>query len=230
VGRRQPNYRTPNGVRGAAYRHPHGTGALSGKDTRVYESYNAAIILWPATPLPASVAAELHSAGVDLDAKKVNGGRLAARRTPEGTVVLDLTFESCQWGLDGMEAVLATLRLARISYVAWDVREGEIADTGHEFDPERGIERCFTVMADGEPILTASDLQEFEGRFGTAEALLESIKGLLRLLTPEELTDLDADEVTIVTVPDEADEDDDHMEIIGAVEEPHGACLTHAAE
>jgi hypothetical protein len=196
----------------------------------VYESYNAAIILWPATPLPASVAAELHSAGVDLAAKKVNGGRLAARRTPEGTVVLDLTFECRQWGLSGLEAVLATLRLARISYVAWDVREGEIAGTGHEFDPERAIERCFTVMADGEPILTASDLQEFEGRFGTAEALLESIKGWLRLPTPEELTDLDADELTILTVPDEEDEGDDHVELIGAAEEPPGACLAHSGE
>jgi hypothetical protein len=175
----------------------------------VYESYNAAIILWPATPLPASVAAELHSAGVDLAAKKVNGGRLAARRTPDGTVVLDLTFECRQWGLDGIEAVLATLRLARISYVAWDVREGEIAGTGRAFEPERGIERYFSVMADGEPILTASDLQEFEGRFGTAEALLESVKGWLRLPTPDVLTELDVDEVTILTVPDEADEDDD---------------------
>jgi hypothetical protein len=177
----------------------------------VYESYNAAIILWPATPLPASVAAELHSAGVDLSAKKVNSGRLAAKRTPEGDVVLDLTFESCQWGLDGMEAVLARLRLARISYVAWDVREGEIAGTGRAFEPDRGIERYFSVMADGEPILTASDLAEFEGRFGTAEALLESIKGWLRLPTPEDLTDLDLDQLSIPIVPD--DEEDTETEL-----------------
>jgi len=34
VGRRQPDYRTPTGVRRAAYRHPHRAGALSRKDTR----------------------------------------------------------------------------------------------------------------------------------------------------------------------------------------------------
>ncbi|MGA9313925.1 MAG: hypothetical protein WBV77_04775 [Solirubrobacteraceae bacterium] len=196
----------------------------------MYESYNAAIILWPATPLPANVAAELHNAGVDLTAKKVNGGRLAAKCSPEGTVVLDLTFESRQWGLDGMEAVLATLRLARISYVAWDVREGEIAGTGREFQPERGIERYFSVMADGEPILTASDLEEFEGRFGTAETLLNSIRGWLRLPTPEDLTDLGLDELSIPIVPEEEDEDDDRVEIIGAVEDPPSACLAHAGE
>jgi hypothetical protein len=187
------------------------------------ESYHAAITLWPATPLPASVAAELHSAGVDLAAKKVNDGRLTTRCTPEGVVVLDLSFERCQYGLTGLEAVLATLRLARISYVAW-VRDGEIAGTGRAFDPDSGIEQQFSVTADGEPVLTASDLEEFEGRFGTAEALLESIKGWLRLPTPEELTDLDPHEVTILTVPDDEDPDES-VETVGAVEGSPSACL-----
>lgn len=196
----------------------------------MYESYNAAIILWPATPLPASVAAHLHSAGVDLTAKKVNGGRLAVRRTTAGTVVLDLTFECCQYGLTGLEAVLATLRLARISYVAWDVREGEIAGSGREFDPECGIERHFSVMADGEPLLTASDLEEIESGSLNAEQLIEAIRAWLALPIPNDLTDLADGEVTILTVPDEADEDDDPVEIVGAVEEPPGACLAHAGE
>ena len=194
----------------------------------MYESYNAAIILWPATPLPASVAAQLHSAGVDLAAEKVNGGRLAVRRTPAGTVVLDITFECCQYGLTGLEAVLATLRLARISYVAWDVREGEIAGSGREFDPECGIERHFSVMADGEPLLTASDLEELEGGSLKAEDLVEAIRAWLALPVPNGLTDLADGEVTILTVSDEEDEDDDRVEIVGAVEEPPGACLVHA--
>lgn len=182
----------------------------------MYDTYNAAIILWPAIPLPASVAAELHSAGVDLATKKVNSGRLAAKRTPEGDVVLDLTFESCQWGLDGMEAVLARLRLAHISYVAWDAREGEIAGVGRAFEPDRGIETCFSVMADGEPILTASDLEELEGSSGTAEALLETIKGWLRLPTPENLTDLDPDELSIPIVPDDEENTDETIALVGA--------------
>lgn len=196
----------------------------------MYESYNAAIILWPATPLPASVAVQLHSAGVDLTAKKVNGGRLAVRRTPAGTVVLDLTFECCQYGLTGLEAVLATLRLARISYVAWDVREGEIAGSGRDFDPTSGIERHFSVMADGEPLLTASDLEEIEGGSLNAEELIGAIRAWLALPVPNGLTDLADGEVTILTVPDEEDEDDDRVEIMGAVEEPPGACLAHAGE
>ena len=48
------------------------------------ESYHAAITLWPATPLPASVAAELHSAGVDLAAKEVNDGRFSSTLHPRG--------------------------------------------------------------------------------------------------------------------------------------------------
>jgi len=174
----------------------------------MHESYNAAITLWPAAKLPASVAEELRSAGVDLNTKKVNGGRLAVQSTPEGTLVLDLTFESCQWGLSGLEAVLARLRLARISYVAWDVREGEIAGTCHEFNRDTGVESCFSVMADGEPILTASDLKEFQGRHDTAETLLAAIRRWLRLPIPRDLTDLADGEQTIEIVPDDPEDED----------------------
>jgi hypothetical protein len=196
------------------------------------ESYNAAITLWPATPLPASVAHELQSVGVDLAAQKVNDGWFTAQRTAEGAIVLDLSFGACQHGLTGLEAVLATLRLARISYVAWDVKKGEIAGTGRAFDPASGIEREFSVMGDGEPVLTASDLEEFQGRYGDADALLDGIRAWLRLPTPEGLSDLADGELTIVTVPDDTDENDDRVEIVGEVDGPPGAvlALTSASE
>jgi hypothetical protein len=191
----------------------------------MYESYNAAITLWPAATLPASVAHELHSVGVDLAAQKVNDGWFTAQRTAEGAIVLDLSFGDCQHGLTGLEAVLATLRLARISYVAWDVKKGEIAGTGRAFDPASGIERQFSVMGDGEPVLTASDLEEFQGRYGDAEALIDGIRAWLRLPTPAGLSDLADGELTIVTVPDETDEDDDPIETIGEADGLPGACL-----
>jgi hypothetical protein len=191
----------------------------------MHESYNAALTLWPATPLPASVAHELHSVGVDLAAQKVNDGWFTAQRTAEGAIVLDLSFGDCRHGLTGLEAVLATLRLARISYVAWDVKKAEIAGTGRAFDPTSGIEREFTVMGDGEPVLTASDLEAFEGGYGNADELIDGIRAWLRLPTPDELTDLADGELTIVTVPDETDEDDDPIEIIGEVDGPPDTCL-----
>lgn len=189
------------------------------------ESYNAAVTLWPAASLPASVAHELHSVGVDLAARKVSDGCFTTQRTAEGTIVLDLSFGGCQHGLTGLEAVLATLRLARISYVAWDVKKGEIAGTGRAFDPANGIERQFSVMGDGEPVLTASDLEEFQGCYRNADELIDGIRAWLRLPTPEGLSDLADGELTIVTVPDETDEDDDPVEIIGEVDGPPGACL-----
>jgi hypothetical protein len=189
------------------------------------ESYNASITLWPAAALPASVADELHSVGVDLAAKKVNDGWFTARRTAEGAIVLDLSFGDCLHGLTGLEAVLATLRLARISYVAWDAKKEEIAGTGRAFDPASGIEREFSVMADGEPVLTASDLEEFQGRYRNADELIDAIRAWLRLPIPDGLSDIADGELTIVTVPDETDEDDDPIEIIGGVDGPPGACL-----
>jgi hypothetical protein len=189
------------------------------------ESYNSTLTLWPATPLPANVAHELHELGVNLSTFTVNDGWLTASRTGEDTLVLDLSFGRHRCGLTDLEAVLATLRLAGISYVAWDVKQGEAAGTGRSFDPATRIERQFTVMADGEPVLTASDLEEFEGRYGTAEALLDGIREWLRLPIPDSLTELTVEELAIVTVPDDEDDEDEPVEILGDVDGPPGACL-----
>jgi len=187
------------------------------------QSHDATLTFWPATPLPASVAHQLHELGVDLSTFKVNEGWLTAQRTAEQTVVLELSFGDCRYGLTDLEAVLATLRLAGISYVAWDAKKGEIAGTGRSFDPAAGIEREFTVMGDGEPVLTASDLEEFEGRYGNAEALIEGIQTWLRLPVPQHLSELSTDDLAIVTVPDE--DEDELREIVGDVDGPLGACL-----
>lgn len=189
----------------------------------MYEPCQSTISLWPATPLPASVAAQLNDVGVDLAAKTVKDGRFAARRTPEQTVVLDLTFGLSPYGLTGLEALLATLRLAEVSYVAWDVQEGEIVGTGRAFDRASGIEQSFTMMADGQPVLTTGDLEEFEGRYGTAEALLEDLRSWLRLPTPEDLTDLDPGQLNIQIVPEE---DND----LGPAEEAPGCCSPRGRE
>jgi hypothetical protein len=184
------------------------------------ESYSA-ITLWPAASLPASVARELHRLEVDLAAQEVNDGLFTARRTPDGTIVLDLSFDNRRYGLTDLEAVLATLRLARISYVAWD----EIACVGYAFDPASDTERRFNIVADGKPVLTASDLAQFEDRYRDAEALVDAIRAWLRLPIPDGLSDLADGELTIVTVPDETDEDDDPIEILGEVDGSPGACL-----
>ncbi|HWY89175.1 MAG TPA: hypothetical protein VNY31_00740, partial [Solirubrobacteraceae bacterium] len=91
------------------------------------------------------------------------------------------------------------------------------------FDPAAGIERQFTVMGDGELVLTASDLEEFEGRYGTAEALIQGIQAWLRLPIPQDLSELSTDELAIETVPD--DDQDELCEIVGDVGGPPGACL-----
>ena len=87
-----------------------------------------------------------------------------------------LIRRAARYGLTDLEAVLATLRLAGISYVAWDTKKGEVAGTGRSFDPASAHRAPVHRDADGEPVLTASDLEEFEGRYGTAEALIEGIR------------------------------------------------------
>jgi hypothetical protein len=167
------------------------------------ESYDVTLTLWPATPLPASVAHQLRQVGVDLSALDVKDGSLTASSTITGAVVLDLSFGDCRYGLTDLEGVLATARLAGLSYVAWDAKKGEIAGTGRSYDPDGGVEREFTVMSDGEPVLTSRDLDAFE-HFGTAEALLCEVRTWLRLPTPETVGELAPDTLSIVIEDDDA--------------------------
>jgi hypothetical protein len=169
------------------------------------ESHDATLTLWPATPLLESVAHQLRQVGVDLSAFKVKDGRFTASRTVDGAVVLELSFGDCRYGLTGLEGVLAAARLAGLSYVAWDAKKGEIAGTGRSYDPDSHVEREFTVMADGEPVLTSSDLDAFE-HFGTAEALLREVRGWLRLPTPETVGELAPGTLTILIEDDESDQ------------------------
>jgi hypothetical protein len=166
------------------------------------ESYDVTLALWPATPLPAIVAHQLREVGVDLRSLKVKDGSLTASRTVDGAVVLRLSFGDCRYGLTDLEGVLATTRLAHLSYVAWDAKKGEIAGTGRSYDPDVGPEREFTVMADGEPVLTSSDLDAFE-HFGTAEALLREVRSWLRLPTPETVGEMEPGTLSIVIENDE---------------------------
>ena len=81
------------------------------------------------------------------------------------------------------------------------------------------------VWADGEPVLTASDLEEFEGRYGTAEALMDGIRGSLRLPIPDSLTELTVEELAIVILPDDEEDEDESVEIVGDVDGPPGAYM-----
>jgi hypothetical protein len=175
----------------------------------MHESYSA-ITLWPAASLPASVARELQRLGVNLATQEVNDGLVTVRATPEGTVVLDVSFDNYTYGLIDLEAALATLRIARISYLAWD----ELASIGYAFDPATEIERQFNTVADGKPVFTSGDLKQLEDRYHDAEALVDAIRAWLRPPIPDDLSDLPDGELTIAIVPDEEDEDDDRIEIV----------------
>ena len=169
------------------------------------DSYDTTLILWPATPLAASVADELRGIGVPLAEPHTAQGCLTAQRTEDGQLLLEISREQLH-GLTDLEAVLATLRLAGVSYVAWDAKKSEIAGTGRSYDPDSHMEREFTVMPDGEPVLTLSDLNEFEGRYGTAEGLLEGIQTWLQLPLPQNLSEVDG--FTIVIEPEDTDEEE----------------------
>ena len=169
------------------------------------DSYNTTVILWPATPLAAIVAEQLRDIGVELTNPQADPGCLTARHTEDGQLLLEIASEQLH-GLTDLEAVLAALRLAGVSYVAWDAKKSEIAGTGRSYDPNSRVESEFTVMSDGEPVLTLSDLDELKGRYDTTEGLLEGIQASLRLPLPQNLSDVDG--FTIVIEPEDSDDDE----------------------
>src|SRR5665213_665961 len=193
------------GAEGCRHRHPQPSGSTTERTVVMRDSYDTTLILWPATPLAASVADELRDVGVPLTEPEASQGWLTARRTEDGQLVLEISRERLH-GLTDLEAVLATLRLAGLSYVAWDARKSEIAGTARSYDPDSRVEREFTVMPDGEPVLTLRDLNEFEGRFGTAEGLLEGIQTWLRLSLPQTLSEVDGFTVFIGLVAPDGEE------------------------
>ncbi len=169
------------------------------------DSYDTTLILWPATPLPASVAEELRAIGVELAEPQAASRCLSARRTEDGQLLLEIACER-PYGLTDLEGVLATLRLSGVSYVAWDAKKTEIAGTGRSFTPESRVEREFTVMSDGEPVLRLSDLKKFEGRYDTAVGLLEGIQTWLRLPVPQTVSEVDG--FTIVIEREDTDDEE----------------------
>ncbi len=181
----------------------------------MHESYDATLTLWPAPTIPRRVARQLHLVGVDLSEFKVQDGSFTASRNVNGGVVLHLSFGDLAFGLTDLEGVLAAARLAHLNYVAWDAKKGEIAGSARSYDPAICVEREFTVMADGEPVLTSSDLDSLE-HFGTAEALLCEIRSWLRLPTPDTLGEIEPASLNILIKDDKSDEDPTLLQATGA--------------
>jgi YtoQ family protein len=57
------------------------------------DSYDTNLILWPATPLAASVAEELRGIGVELIGHQATTGGLTAHRTEDDQLLLEITHE-----------------------------------------------------------------------------------------------------------------------------------------
>jgi hypothetical protein len=161
-------------------------------------SYDATLTVWPATPLPGRVNERLMEVGADLQRLRVTDGSVAAYRTRQGEIALELTFTQSQLGVTGLEAVLAELRLDHISYVAWDTKKDEIAGVGRSYDRRDPLEREFTVLAGGEPVLTATELETLERKASNDQLLLATIRRALTLPLPELAHRLNPAEVNII--------------------------------
>ncbi len=167
------------------------------------ESHDATITFWPASALPASLVSELRPLGVELPRLDVERGSITLYRTSDGDVAIELTLDDCYYGITGLDAVLARLRLARINYYAFDEGKDEAPPLGRSYDADTQVERMFSVLPDGTPVLTLGDLDPLE-HCGSAEAVLLQLREQLRCPTPSIGDTLTPAELAIVIHDDES--------------------------
>ena len=167
------------------------------------ESYDATITFWPASALPASLVNELRLLGVELPGLDVERGSVTLYRTSDGDLALEFSLDDCYYGITGLEAVLARLRLARINYYAFDEGKDEAPPVGRSFHADTRVERTFSVLPDGTPVITLADLDPLE-HCGSAEAALLQLRERLRRATPSIVDTLSAAELAIVIHDDES--------------------------
>jgi hypothetical protein len=153
-----------------------------------------------ASPLPSSVAYELRLLGllsIDLHTLQSADGRITPHLTDDGALGLQITLHDPDYDISGLEGLLALLRLGHINYTIWDSN-----GIGRAFDAATNDEQTFTVLADGAPFLTAADLDPLE-RAGSAEALLQAVRQMLRRTTPPFVEALKPEHVDLIIREDD---------------------------
>lgn len=170
-------------------------------------SFTTTLNLWPASSLPSSVAYELRLLGllsVDLHKLQPSGEQITPHLTDDGELGLQITLHDHTH----LEGLLALLRLARINYTLWDSN-----GTGRVFNAATNDEQTFTVLGNGAPVITAAELDPLE-HYGSAEALLQTLRQLLRRTTPPFIATLKPEDITLTIHNDDPadDEDDDPID------------------
>jgi hypothetical protein len=163
-------------------------------------SFTTTLNLWPASPLPSSVAYELRLRGllsVDLQKLQTTDGQITPHLTHDDALGIQITLHDCDYGITGLEGLLAILRLGRINYTVWDSN-----GIGRAFDAATNDEQLFTVLADGEPVITAAELDPLE-HYGSAKALMQTLRRMLRRTTPPFRNALEPERVTLTIREDD---------------------------
>jgi hypothetical protein len=170
-------------------------------------SFAATLNLWPASPLPSTVAYELRLLdllNVDLNKLQSTDGQISPHLTDDGELGLQIALHDRDYDITGLEGLLALLRLEHINYTAWDSK-----GIGRAFDAATNDEQTFTVLGDGTPFITAADLDPLE-HYGSAEALLHAVRQMLRRTTPPFVEALKPEHVDLIIREDDPDDDRAH--------------------
>jgi hypothetical protein len=167
--------------------------------------FTATLNLWPASPLPANVAYELRLLGFlneDLEHLETDSGQNTLHRTNDGGLGLQLRLYDCEYGITGIEGLLELLRTSHVNYTVWDTN-----GIGRCFDATTGEEQLFTVLANGEAVITAPDLASL-AQHDSTQALLTTLRRMLLRTTPPFSKPLDPKQTTLTIRTDDPTDDE----------------------
>jgi hypothetical protein len=167
-------------------------------------TFTATLSLWPASPLPANVAYELHLLGFlneDLQHLETDSGQITVHRTNDGGLGLQLRLYDCEYGITGIEGLLELLRISHVNYRGWDTN-----GIGRCYDVTPEKEQIFTVLANGEAVITAPDLASLPGH-DSPQALLTTLRQMLLRTTPPFSKPLDPTQTPLTLQTDDPADD-----------------------
>jgi hypothetical protein len=164
--------------------------------------YRATLTFWPASPVPVLAVRALRGLGVELPHTQHDDPRIALSKTPDGTLVAQITFSELERGMRDLEPVLLALWAADINYVTVTRGGASSLAVACTFESGDAIDHEFYVHPDGYRLLSPSDLRAFT-HITSGPGVLEALRDWFELPYPKNTRPVTAREVRIAVEPGE---------------------------
>jgi hypothetical protein len=171
------------------------TGTATGRMPRAIgeamsNTYHATLMIWPVTPVSGGVAERLAAHGVDLTALRSSRQVSAAWRTDSGELGITVNLTRLPRARLDLTALLGSLRRDGVSYYAWAYDEHDRVAAGYAHSREQPVDRTFAILASGEPLIRASEVEALAAENATLDVFRGALEARLAQGRPHIASDV----------------------------------------